>query len=403
MSRSQWPCLVRSGLRRRAVAQLATFGLRIGFRARTVLCAERRAICVARVSAESALPEFPGVAPSLLACGRMVQPVRFAFIAFIAISTVASKASAEPLSPSCRTGLVLGVSDEEANDVVGAVCNAAKRRGTTGMVRVSVLAAGPKFRVGVARLVDTKDVEQTAHAEAATIAEATRIAPTVLEALDAPTPAVAPTPVHAPAPASAPEGMESVVRVEPIPPPTQEQPKSALETKAGPPAAWLGVHGSSGIAGGGAGLGGGAAIGVDHRSAQGFIDYSNSSGSPKGENFQHQMLTIGARLKLSQAALKPVIGGGWSYVDYERGEGIGKTSGQGIGVFGEAGVIYALQKHQILAVARWNIGLFEERTTRPYSYTTYDGRQVDSVTTSSGSGGLSSSFALMAGYGYVFR
>jgi hypothetical protein len=190
----------------------------------------------------------------------------------------------------------------------------------------------------------------------------------------------------------------------PDPPPTQERPKSALETKAGPPAAWIGVHGSSGVAAGGAGLGGGAAIGVDHRSAQGFIDYSNSSGSPRGEKFEHQLLTIGARLKLSQAALQPVIGGGWSYVDYARGEGVGSTTGRGIGVFGEVGAIYAIQKHQILGLARWNLGLFEERTTRQYSYTSYDGQRVDTTTSSSGgSGSIASSFAFMAGYGYVFR
>jgi hypothetical protein len=116
------------------------------------------------------------------------------------------------------------------------------------------------------------------------------------------------------------------------------------------------------------------------------------------------MLTIGARLKLSQSSFKPVIGGGWSYVDYDRGEGIGRTRGDGIGVFGEAGAIYAIEKHQILALARWNLGLYQETTARPYSYTTYDGRQVDNTIETSGSGGsLTSSFAFLAGYGYVFR
>jgi hypothetical protein len=167
---------------------------------------------------------------------------------------------------------------------------------------------------------------------------------------------------------------------------------------------WLGVHGSSGVAAGGSGIGGGGAIGVDHRSVQGFIDYSNSSSSTNRAKFEHQLATIGARLKLSRRAIKPVIGGGWSYVDYDRAEAAGRTEGQGIGVFGETGAIWEIGRHQIMALARANIGIFEEKTTRPYSYTGYDGQRVDSFETASGRGGaLSPTLAFLAGYAYVFR
>lgn len=350
----------------------------------------------------------------------MVQPVRLVlgFSVLVSVAGVATPARAEPVPTACRTGLVLGVSDEDARDVVTAVCGAARKRLTAGVVRVSVLAAGTRVRVGVARLVDTQESEQTAHAEAANVAEAIRIAPAILEALEAtstraPAPPPPPTPHPPPFPAA-----EAVPSSSPPPPrpspetperipvakeePAKEQPASALETKAGPPAAWVGVHGSSALAGGGAGFGGGGAIGVDHRSAQGFLDYSNSSGSPSSDEMRHSLLTIGARLKLSQAALKPVIGGGWSYIDYDRSHGTSRTRGEGIGVFAEAGVIYAIEHHQILALARWNLGLYEERATSPYSYTGYDGTRYDTQSTRTGDG-LSSSFAFLAGYGYVFR
>jgi hypothetical protein len=385
---------------------LAAFVLRIRVRARSAVCALNELICVALAAVGMRVREFPGVASSLLTDGRMVQPIRLVlgFSALLSIVTGSGRAAADPLPASCRTGLVLGVSEQDAADVVGAVCNAATRRGTTGMVRVSVLAAGDKIRVGVARLADTKEPEQTAHAEAANIPEAIRIGPTVLGALDAPAQPAAPPPprASASASASAPAPGPPPVHIEPpSDPPTKEQP-SALETKAGPPAALLGVHGSSGVAGGGAGFGGGASIGVDHRSAQGFIDYSNSSASPSGR-FSHHLATIGARLKLSQSSFQPVIGGGWSYVDYEHTAGERRTKGEGIGVFGELGAIYAMGNHQLMGLVRCNIGLYQETRTEPASYTRYDGERINTYETRSGGGSLSSSFAFLAGYAYAFR
>lgn len=323
----------------------------------------------------------------------MVQPVRLVlgFSTILSIVVGTTRAGAEPLAPACRMGLVLGVSDQDAGDVVAAVCNAAKKRGTAGVVRVSVLAAGNRVRVGVARLADTAEPEQSAHAEAADVGQAIRIAPSVLEALD-------PKSMPPPPPSPPPPPLE----VEAEPPPPKEQSTTPFEAKAGPPAPWIGVHGSSGVAGGGSGFGAGGAVGFDHRSVQAFIDYSNSSGSADGK-FSHHLATIGGRLKLSQSSFQPVIGGGWSYVDYERGQGIGKTAGQGIGIFAEAGAMVAMGKHRIIGLARLNLGLYEERTTQQYSYATYNGDpQLSTYESRSGDSPVAT-FAFLGGYAYVFR
>lgn len=313
----------------------------------------------------------------------------------LAILAGSSTAGAEPLPSSCRTGLVLGVAESEANDVVASVCSAAKRRGTSGAVRVSVLSANDRVRVGIARQIDTTEMERAAHVDAGNIAEALRFAPSLVESVDPNAPAAPLASASAPAPPNDPTSDD---------PAPKDQPPKVVETKAGPPAAWIGAHGSSGVAAGGSGLGGGAAVGIDHRNAQGFIDYSNSSASTNNGKFEHQLAAIGARLKLSRRPIKPVIGGGWSYVDYDRGDGAGRTQGQGIGVFGETGVLWEIGKHQIMAIARANIGIYEEKTTRPYSYTGINGQRVDTFETSSGrSGALTPTLAFMAGYAYVFR
>lgn len=365
----------------------------------------------------------------------MVQPVRLVLgiSALLSIASLTTAARAEPVPSSCRTGLVLGVAEADAQDVVVAVCSAAKARRMQGLVRVSVLAAGDRVRIGVAHLTDTTRDERTVHAEGANIAAAINIAPGLLDPLDSTStpydggpasPAPAPAPARALGPAAAPAPPPA--SAPPSPPPSspsssssstspstaaadsdgpdpKDRATSALEAKAGPPAAMLGVHGSSGVAGGATGFGGGASIGVDHRSAQGFIDYSNSSASAT-KVLEHELLTIGARLKLSQSsAFKPVIGGGWSYVDYKTKSGATRTSGQGIGVFGEIGAIYALQKHQLMALARWNIGLYDEQRYTETTYTTGDGQTYPTTMSSGGRDALSSSFAFLAGYGYVFR
>ena len=373
----------------------------------------------------------------------MVQPVRLvlSFATVLSIGAVATHAHAEPLAPACRMGLVLGVSDQDASDVVMSVCNAAKRRGTTGVVRVSVLSAGDRIRVGVARLADTTEPEQTAHAEAANIAQAIRIAPTVLEAIDpttkpptapapppatsapasvralAPTPSSSPSaspsasssPTPSPAPFSpAPDNDTSAESTQPSAPSRSPAPKeesssaTPFEEKAGPPTVFVGAHGSSGVAGGAAGFGAGAAVGFDHRSVQAFIDYSNSSGSTNNQ-FSHHLATIGGRLKLSRSAFKPVIGGGWSYASYEAAEGAVLTKGDGIGIFAETGAIHAIGNHQIFGLARVNLGLYEERTIRAFTSTTYDGRQYNAMDTRTQDGPFATSFAFLAGYGYVFR
>ena len=305
--------------------------------------------------------------------------------------SVGRAASADPLPSTCRGGLVVGVSDADAQDVVAAVCSAVHTRNVSGVVRVSVVGANPRVRVGVARLVDTSTPEDNVSYEAADVAGAVRMAPAIVDSF-----AVASAP-PAPPSSSAPSAVQTtkVVEIGPEEDRPPATPSSELATK--PPtkaAGMVGVHAAAVVAGVPA-VGGGGSVGIDHRTVQGFADATYGATAIGGKDAKVTALTMGARVKLSHGhKVTPVIGGGWSYLDYTaRTESNSTVHGDGIGIFGESGVLVEIApEHQVFALGRLNLGLYRETT--PSAMSSFGDRNGSESTWTT---------ALLAGYAYVFR
>lgn len=170
--------------------------------------------------------------------------------------------------------------------------------------------------------------------------------------------------------------------------------------KAGPRAAMLGVHGAATfLSNGASAAGGGASLGVDQRSVQGFLDFVVAHAPLGRGSVDDLVLTMGARVKLAQSSVVPVLGGGWSYSSHEATDGSRSVKGKGLGVFGELGLLVPIERHQLSALARLNLGLYRDVETEVF---TADGNTYRRPTSYGGSS-FAPSYALLAGYGYVFR
>jgi hypothetical protein len=78
-------------------------------------------------------------------------------------------------------GLVLGVSDAAANEIVASFCQAARSRGLTGLLRASVVSIGSGVVVAATRADETTGAEVTATLASRTVQDAVRDVPQLVE------------------------------------------------------------------------------------------------------------------------------------------------------------------------------------------------------------------------------
>lgn len=317
----------------------------------------------------------------------MVQPLlrrlTGAVLFAVASSSSAAAAGAEELPAGCRGGLVVGLPDADGQDIVAAVCDASRATGARGLVRVSVVG-GARVRVVAARSIDARGREDVARIEVASVDDAIAAAPALVASLDRRSEPGPPSPATKTTIAARTTTAAS----------SSEADAPPLQTKAGPPAAMVGVHAGTAFAARGASaLGGGASLGVDHRSAEGFVDFLYANGALGRRSLEALALAMGARVKLAPRAFAvPVLGGGWSYTAYDAREAPLTRKAAGIGVFGEVGLILPRGRHRVTAVGRLNLGMYGERVTdEEHGYS------------AGGRGALTPSYALLVGYAYVFR
>lgn len=330
----------------------------------------------------------------------MVQPVRLVvgISTLLSLTALGARAAADPIPSTCRTGLVLGVSDQDAEDITASICAAAKKRNVPGLLRVSIVRAGDRdrLRIAIARQVDTSREERTTNVIVDDVSSAVSTAPSVVDSLVGPPPQPQrPQPPQAAPPPSPPPSV-AAPRIEEPQPEEKDLAPSPAAPKPSALTTMIGVHGTSAFAGGEAGFGGGGSLGIDSRGAQGFVEYGVTRG-----DLDYAAFGLGARLKIGKSALQPVIGGGWSFVDWETTKRDERHKGKGIGAFGEGGILYSIANHQLMALARLNFGLYREEATR--LATNADGVQYRTTIYSGSSSSITSTFSLLAGYAYVFR
>src|SRR5262245_16749782 len=119
-----------------------------------------------------------GIVFSQLALLPRARRRRLRFTGLVLVGSLLSSGTAHADAPlQCVTGLVLGVQESSASDVVAAVCRSARAAEFAGMLRVSVVLVENKIAITATRVDTSSGFEQSARLDASSIEQAVHEAP----------------------------------------------------------------------------------------------------------------------------------------------------------------------------------------------------------------------------------